>query len=261
MLGHLYKGTFDHKSSNVGIGDHIVSTAIASQSAPHEDPVALFIAVVCVMVGTFMQALDATIANVALPYMQGSLEASRDQITWVLTSYIVASAIMTAPVGWLATRFGRRNFLIVCLSGFTLTSAMCGAALNLDQMILFRLLQGVFGAALSPLSQSIIMDKYPIQRRGSIMAVWGIVVMMGPIIGPLSAVTSQTRTIGAGYSTLMCRSAFCRSSGCCFFSRKSIVSRRIPSTLRASAFSPSRSVRCNSCWIAALRRTGSVQRR
>ena len=145
---------------------------------------ALFIAVVCVMVGTFMQALDATIANVALPYMQGSLEASRDQITWVLTSYIVASAIMTAPVGWLATRFGRRNFLIVCLSGFTLTSAMCGAALNLDQMILFRLLQGVFGAALSPLSQSIIMDKYPIQRRGSIMAVWGIVVMMGPIIGP-----------------------------------------------------------------------------
>jgi len=161
-----------------------VSSAIASPETSQENPVALFVAVVCVMVGTFMQALDATIANVALPYMQGSLQASRDQITWVLTSYIVASAIMTAPVGWLSTRFGRRNFLIVCLSGFTVTSAMCGAALNLDQMIIFRLLQGVFGAALSPLSQSIIMDKYPIERRGSIMAIWGIVVMMGPIIGP-----------------------------------------------------------------------------
>ncbi len=116
--------------------------------------------------------------------MQGSLQASRDEITWVLTSYIVAAAIMTAPVGWLASRFGRKNVAIVSLVGFTITSMMCGAAQTLDQMILFRLLQGAFGAALSPLSQSIMLDLYPPQKRGSIMAIWGMGVMLGPILGP-----------------------------------------------------------------------------
>src|SRR5215475_7579042 len=98
--------------------------------------VELRIVMLCSMAGTLMQALDSTIANVALPYMQGSLTASRDQITWVLTSYIVSSAIMTAPVGWLASRFGRKNLAIVCIAGFTITSMMCGAAQNLEQMIL-----------------------------------------------------------------------------------------------------------------------------
>src|SRR5258707_13308738 len=101
------------------------------------------------MAGVLMQALDTTIANVALPYMQGELSASRDQITWVLTSYIVAAAIMTAPVGWIASRFGKRNFLLICLGGFTITSMMCGAAQSLDQMVVCRLLQGAFGAGLS----------------------------------------------------------------------------------------------------------------
>ena len=145
---------------------------------------ALRIAMVCAMMGTFMQVLDSTIANVALPYMQGSLQASRDQITWVLTSYIVAAAIMTAPVGWLAERFGRKNFFVVSMIGFTITSMMCGAAQSLEQMILFRLLQGMFGAALSPLSQAVILDRYPPERRGNIMSVWGMVVMVGPILGP-----------------------------------------------------------------------------
>src|SRR3954471_24697663 len=108
------------------------------------------------MAGVLMQALDTTIVNVALPYMMGELSASRDQITWVLTSYIIAAAIMTAPVGWLAARFGRKNLAVVCIAGFTITSMMCGAAQSLEQMILFRILQGVFGAALSPLSQSIM---------------------------------------------------------------------------------------------------------
>src|SRR5277367_6100999 len=103
----------------------------------YESKFELTIVLMCSMAGTLMQALDTTIANVALPYMQGSLEASQDEITWVLTSYIVAAAIMTAPVGWLATRFGRKRLLIACLSGFTLSSVMCGAALNLDQMIVF----------------------------------------------------------------------------------------------------------------------------
>ncbi len=150
----------------------------------YESKFELRVVMLCSMAGTLMQALDSTIANVALPYMQGSLAASRDQITWVLTSYIVTAAIMTAPAGWIASRFGRKNFAIVCLTGFTVTSMMCGAAQTLDQMILFRLLQGAFGAALAPLSQSIMLDLYPPQKRGSAMAIWGMGVMVGPILGP-----------------------------------------------------------------------------
>lgn len=150
----------------------------------YESRFELTIVMLCSMAGTLMQALDSTIANVALPYMQGSLAASRDQITWVLTSYIVAAAIMTAPVGWIAARFGRKNFALVSLAGFTVASMMCGAAQTLDQMIIFRLIQGAFGAALSPLSQSIMLDLYPPQKRGSVMAIWGVGVMVGPILGP-----------------------------------------------------------------------------
>ena len=139
---------------------------------------------VCAMVATLMQALDSTIANVALPYMQGSLSATSDQITWVLTSYIVAAAIMTAPVGWLSVRFGRKRLFIACLVGFTVASMLCGVAQSLEQMVLFRLLQGVFGAALVPLSQSTMLDIYPPAQRGSAMAIWGMGVMVGPILGP-----------------------------------------------------------------------------
>ncbi len=136
------------------------------------------------MAGVLMQALDTTIANVALPYMEGSLSASHDQITWVLTSYIIAAAIMTAPVGWITARFGKRNFLIASLTGFTIASMLCGAATSLEQMILFRLIQGVFGAALGPLSQAVMLDMYPPEKRGSVMAIWGMGVMLGPILGP-----------------------------------------------------------------------------
>jgi len=142
------------------------------------------IAVVCAMSAMFMQTLDQTIANVALPHMQGSLSAARDQITWVLTSYIIASAIMTAPVGWIASRFGKRRFIIVAVAGFTVTSALCGMAQSLDQIILFRVLQGAFGAALGPLSQTIMMDMFPPEKRGSVMGIWGMGVMLGPILGP-----------------------------------------------------------------------------
>jgi DHA2 family multidrug resistance protein len=142
------------------------------------------IVTVCAMVATLMQALDSTIANVALPYMQGTLSATSDQITWVLTSYIVAAAIMTAPVGWLAARFGRKNLFLVCLAGFTVASMLCGAAQSLSQVVVFRLLQGMFGAALVPLSQATMLDLYPIEQRGSAMALWGMGVMVGPILGP-----------------------------------------------------------------------------
>jgi len=136
------------------------------------------------MSATLMQALDQTIANVALPYMQGSLSASYSQMTWVLTSYVVMAAIMTAPVGWLAARYGRKNLFIVCLSGFTLASTLCGLAGSLVQIVLFRLLQGAFGAALGPLSQATMLDIYDIKQRGKAMAVFSMGVMMGPIIGP-----------------------------------------------------------------------------
>src|SRR5437764_14165840 len=139
---------------------------------------------ICAMTATIMQALDTTIANVALPYMQGTLSASQDQINWVLTSYIVAAAIMTAPVGWIANRFGRKRIFIICSAGFTIASVMCGLAQDIGQMVLFRLLQGVFGAALVPLSQAVMLDSYALHERAEAMAIWGMGGVMGPIRGP-----------------------------------------------------------------------------
>jgi DHA2 family multidrug resistance protein len=139
---------------------------------------------ICAMTATIMQALDTTIANVALPYMQGSLSASQDQINWVLTSYIVAAAIMTAPVGWIANRFGRKRIFVICSAGFTIASVMCGVAQDINEMVLFRLLQGVFGAALVPLSQAVMLDSYALHERAKAMSIWGMGVMMGPIMGP-----------------------------------------------------------------------------
>src|SRR4051812_16936209 len=139
---------------------------------------------VCVMLATIMQALDTTIANVALPYMQGNLSATQDQINWVLTSYIVASAIAIPVTGFLATRFGRRRLFLASVTGFTGASVLCGMATSIEQMVLFRLLQGVFGAPLVPMSQSVLLDSYPKEKHGSAMALWGVGVMVGPILGP-----------------------------------------------------------------------------
>src|SRR3569832_567543 len=125
----------------------------------------------CTMIATLMQALDNTIANVALPHMQGSLAASRDQITRVLTSYVIAAAIMSAPVGWLAARFGRKQVFILSLVGFTVTSMLCGLAQSLPQEVVFRLLQGCFGAALVPLSKAIMLDLFPVELRGTVITI------------------------------------------------------------------------------------------
>jgi DHA2 family multidrug resistance protein len=139
---------------------------------------------VCAMTATIMQALDMTIANVALPYMQGSLSASLDQISWVLTSYIVAAAVMTAPVGWLSDRFARKKLYLYCVGGFTVASLLCALSQNIEQIVAFRLMQGMCGAALVPLSQSVMLDAYPIEQRGQAMGIWGVGVMLGPIMGP-----------------------------------------------------------------------------
>ena len=139
----------------------------------------------CVILATLMQALDTTIANVALPYIQGSVSASQDQIDWVLTSYIVAAAIMTPPTGFLAGRFGLKRLFLVSIAGFTVASVLCGVAQSLLQIVLFRILQGLFGAALVPLSQSVLLSVYPKEKHGSAMALWGVAVMAGPILGPV----------------------------------------------------------------------------
>ncbi|TMV77568.1 multidrug efflux MFS transporter, partial [Thioclava sp. BHET1] len=139
----------------------------------------------CVILAVIMQALDTTIANVALPYIQGSVSASSDQINWVLTSYIVAAAIMTPPSGYLANRFGRKRILLISVTGFVVASILCGLAQSLVQIVGFRLLQGLFGAALVPLSQGILLDSYSVQERGSAMALFGVSVMVGPVLGPV----------------------------------------------------------------------------
>jgi len=139
----------------------------------------------CVMVASLMQALDTTIANVALPYMQGSVAASQDQIAWVLTSYIAAAAIMTPPTGFLAGRFGVKRLFLASVAGFTVASMLCGMAQSLLQIVLFRILQGVFGAALIPLSQTVLFSIYPKERQGFAMALWGVAVMAGPVLGPV----------------------------------------------------------------------------
>jgi DHA2 family multidrug resistance protein len=140
--------------------------------------------IIAVMSATLIQVLDTTIVNVALPHMQGSLGATADETTWVLTSYLVASAIFMPLTGYFTDRLGRRKYLLISIAGFVAASILCGAAVNITQIVLFRLLQGVFGAALVPLSQAIMTDIFPEEERGTAMAIWGMGVMIGPILGP-----------------------------------------------------------------------------
>jgi DHA2 family multidrug resistance protein len=156
----------------------------ASPVAPVSDLAQRRLITVSVMLATVMQALDTTIANVALPHMQGTLGATQEQISWVLTSYIVAAAIFMPLTGFLTARFGRKRIFMWSVIGFTVASMMCGAAQSLGQIVLFRLLQGVFGACLVPLSQAVLLDSYPREQHGSAMALWGVGVMVGPILGP-----------------------------------------------------------------------------
>ena len=137
-----------------------------------------------VMLATIMQALDSTIANVALPRMQGTLSATQDEMGWVLTSYIVAAAITIPLSGWLANEFGRRRVFLVSIVLFTVASALCGIAETLPQIVLFRFLQGVGGAALVPLSQAVLFDINSPKDFGRAMSIWGVGVTMGPILGP-----------------------------------------------------------------------------
>ena len=155
------------------------SAAVHSYDAPNRGVITL-----SVMLASIMQALDNTIANVALPRIQGSLSTTQDQMTWVLTSYIVAAAIMTPLSGWLAGRFGRRRIFLVSIFGFTLASALCGLAQSLPEIVVARLLQGLCGAALIPMSQAVLLDINPPERHAKAMAIWVMAVTIGPILGP-----------------------------------------------------------------------------
>ena len=152
---------------------------VGHAGAPHR-----VLITITVMLASIMQALDNTIANVALPRIQGSLSASQDQMSWVLTSYIIAAAIMTPLSGWLAGRIGRRRVFLTSIIGFTITSALCGLAQSLPEIVIARLLQGLCGAALVPMSQAILLDINPPEKHGRAMAIWVMAVTIGPILGP-----------------------------------------------------------------------------
>ena len=155
-----------------------------NENAPFKEVPHRGLITLSVMLATIMQVLDTTIANVALPSMTGDLGASRDTINWVLTSYIVAAAIMTPVTGWLSDRLGRKEVFLGSVVGFTVTSMACGVSWSLESMVAFRLMQGLFGAAIVPLSQTFLLDISPKERHGSAMAMWGAGIMVGPIIGP-----------------------------------------------------------------------------
>jgi DHA2 family multidrug resistance protein len=140
---------------------------------------------VTIVLASILPSIDATIANVALPSMGGSMSATPEQITWVLTSYIVSAAVMTPLTGWLAARFGRKRIFLVATLGFTIASGLCGLAQNLEEIILFRILQGAMGAPLAPLAQVVILDSYDHEERGPAMAAWSMGMMVAPILGPL----------------------------------------------------------------------------
>jgi MFS transporter, DHA2 family, multidrug resistance protein len=162
-----------------------VSSAAPVAAAPASAGASPVVVTMVVMLGSFMTVLDSTIANVALPHMQPSLNAAADSITWVLTSYIVATAIATPITGWLAARIGRRRLFLWSVAIFTIASLACGLAGSLSEMVLYRIIQGASGAFLAPLGQAYVLDAWPPAKHGPAMAWWGVGVMVGPILGPV----------------------------------------------------------------------------
>src|SRR4249920_3000545 len=140
---------------------------------------------VSVMLATFMEVLDTTVVNVSLPHIAGSLSVTIDEATWALTSYLVANAIIVPMTGWLASVFGRKNLLMISVVGFTAASFLCGLAPTLGALIFFRIVQGATGGALQPLSQAVLLESFPPEDRGKAMGLWGLGVVVAPILGPV----------------------------------------------------------------------------
>jgi MFS transporter, DHA2 family, multidrug resistance protein len=163
----------------------MATSVTAPAAAAGGVPLNRMLITISVMAASIMQAIDTTIATIALPHMQGSVSGTQDQMVWVLTSYIVSTAIMTPLSGWLAVRLGRKRVFFASVVSFTIASALCGMADSLFQIVLFRTLQGIAGAALLPLSQAILLDINPKENHGRAMAIWGMGVVLGPVVGPL----------------------------------------------------------------------------
>src|SRR5256714_1172590 len=144
-----------------------------------------WIVAVAVMFATFLEVLDTTVVNVSLPHIAGSLSATVDEATWALTSYLVANAIVLPMTGWLASRFGRKNLLMLSVVGFTSASFLCGLAPTLGLLIVFRILQGATGGALQPLSQAVLLEAFPPQDRGKAIGFWGLRIVVATIVGPV----------------------------------------------------------------------------
>jgi DHA2 family multidrug resistance protein len=157
---------------------------VSGPAAPPRD-VNPWIVAVAVMSATFMEVLDTTVVNVSLPHIAGDLSATIDESTWVLTSYLVANAIVLPLAGWLAGRFGRKRLLMASVGGFTLASLLCGLAPGLHLLILFRIIQGTTGGALQPLSQAVLLEAFPPEQRGKAMGFWGLGIVVAPILGPV----------------------------------------------------------------------------
>src|SRR6266481_5692914 len=144
-----------------------------------------WIIAIAVMLSTFMEVLDTTVVNVSLPHIAGSMSATVDEATWALTSYLVANAVILPITGWLATILGRKRLLMMAVTGFTVTSFLCGLAPNLSLLIIFRVLQGACGGALQPISQAVLLESFPPQDRGKAMAFWGLGIVVAPMLGPV----------------------------------------------------------------------------
>ncbi len=160
------------------------AASAAGASASHPQASHKWLIAVAVMLGTTLEVLDTSIVNVSLPHMQGSFSASVDEIAWVVTSYLVANGVMIPMTGWISSRIGRKRYFLTSVSAFIVASAMCGAARSLAQMVIFRLIQGVAGAAMIPSSQAILMETFPPEEQQMAMATWGVGLMVAPILGP-----------------------------------------------------------------------------
>ena len=186
--------------------------AAPAAAQPEYTELQRWLTLITVTLATTLYAMTVTIANVALPKMQGTFGATQDEIAWVVTFNIIATAVMTPATGWLAEKVGRRNVMVWGIAVFTLVSAGCGLAESLEQLVFFRILQGLAGAPLVPVSQAIVMTIFPRERHGTALAVWGIGVTIGPIIAPtLGGYVTELYT-GGGSSSCWCRWAWSRSS-------------------------------------------------
>src|SRR6476661_9050815 len=160
------------------------SIALGRSAVGSRPAVNMWVVAIIVVVPTFMEILDTTVANVALRYISGGLSAAQSDSEWVISSYLAANAIVLPITGWLSSRLGRRNYFLLSVAVFTFSSALCGFATSLSQMILFRVIQGLSGGGLQPCSQGILLDEFPAEKQGTAMTLFGLAAIIAPIVGP-----------------------------------------------------------------------------